>query len=289
MSFALFTPSYHGDLERCVLLCESVEQFWPVGTRHIVAVNKRDVPEFRRRLPGGVHIEVVEDIVAEKFFAVPFAVKGKALWLSAGLRPVRGWIFQQLAKLTLDAVIDEDVAVCCDSDVFFVRPVDPARHFLTDGKVDLLRTSYRSPEHEAFDETANRLLGIGSQPYCGNFIGNALAWQPRLLPGLRETVGGEESWLKALLGERRFSEYFIYGRYVGDRLGLEAANHAPTTKHLIEPSWGLDINNRSEIDELITRAVDSEAVGLMVHSKDRPSPALLRDIFAEISRRAATS
>ena len=45
--FAIITPSYPPDLERCALLVESLDRCCP-GAKHYLIVDRRDISLFRR-------------------------------------------------------------------------------------------------------------------------------------------------------------------------------------------------------------------------------------------------
>lgn len=113
-SFALITPSYAPDFERCKLLTESVERCLVDDTNHYIVVDRRDVPLFNQLTSSKVHLLVVEDLLPSWIFRV----KGlKEWWFSLRTLRIHNWVLQQLVKLSVFDAIDEDIAVFCDSDL----------------------------------------------------------------------------------------------------------------------------------------------------------------------------
>src|SRR4051812_7038988 len=47
LSYSIATPSYAGDIERCRLLCASIDRFVTGHANHYLLVEDRDVPLFR--------------------------------------------------------------------------------------------------------------------------------------------------------------------------------------------------------------------------------------------------
>ena len=57
-------------------------------------------------------------------FVIPFRA-GRNIWMGPRTPPVRGWLVQQLAKLALTRVADNEVLVHADSDIVLTRRFRP--------------------------------------------------------------------------------------------------------------------------------------------------------------------
>jgi hypothetical protein len=250
---AIATPSYAGDVERCRLLCASIDRFVTGHAMHYLLVEDRDVPLFapfagpRRRviaesemLPGWL-----------KSRPDPFALGKRRVWtgvraLARGIPPLRGWHAQQLRKLAVARVIDEDVILFADSDMMFLRPFDLAS-LVRDGNVRL----YAKPdgidaamaEHVVWCEMAAHMLGLAAPAMPSmDYINNLVSWRrDRVLEllDLIEQRSGRD-WVTAIASQRHFSEYMIYGYYVERVLGLAAAGHFTDSHELCKVYWGGD-------------------------------------------------
>src|SRR5881392_1922214 len=135
MSFSIVTPSYYLDYERCVLLNESVLRWVPDGIKHYIIVDKRDYKLFARLRNRRTEVLTQEDIVPKRFWSIPFVRKWRFSWNTL---PIRGWMWQQVVKLSIARAVDADVYVMTDSDVLFVKPFDPSE-LIRDSKVPLFR------------------------------------------------------------------------------------------------------------------------------------------------------
>jgi len=159
LSYALVTPSYWADVERCALLIESTEKWVNPRLRHYLVIARRDVPLFKPLLTSRTELLVVEDIIPRWLIRVPGI---RHFWFSLRTRPVRNWILQQIVKLSVPAITTEDVLLYADSDMFFVAPYDP-RSFERDGKVPLfVEPGQRGliENNDRWQATASRLFGL---------------------------------------------------------------------------------------------------------------------------------
>ncbi len=222
LEYAIVSPSFRLDLDRFLLLMESVERWVAPGVKHYVIVDRRDVPLFRPRLNSRTDLLVVEDIVPRWLIRIPGL---RRFWLSLRTRPVKNWILQQIVKLSVPAVIPQDILLYCDSDVFFVAPYDP-RDFEREGSVPLfLETGQRGliENNDRWHAVAARLLGIDLETsYDTNFIGNVICWRrPNVLTLQQrmEEVADNRPWAQGLADLSAFSEYVLYGLHASRLLG----------------------------------------------------------------------
>ena len=243
MRFALVTPSFHLDFEICRILIESVHRHVPREVQHFIIVSGDDVGLFRGCGDERTHVIVQEDIVQERFFRVPFARRWR---VNARTLPVRGWIWQQMVKLSIANRIDADAYMIIDSDCFFVKDFDP-RTLIVDGLVPF----YREPKawYETDDDTqtwagvSRRLLGLPplTKPYGVGYVNPWGLWRRDVLLKLQERVSGghgQNAWLRRVARNLRFSEYALYGMYVDELLGMERSGHYAFGRHMSLDYWG---------------------------------------------------
>jgi hypothetical protein len=228
LSYALVTPSYWKDVERCALLIESVERWVQPGVRHYLVIARRDVPLFKPLLRSRSELIVVEDIIPNWLIRIPGV---RRFWFSLRTRPVKNWILQQIVKLSLPAVATEDVLLYADSDMFFVAPYDP-RTFERDGKVPLfVETGQRGliENNDEWQAVGSRLLGLPVETDCdNNYVNQLIYWRRQnVIDMLRrvENVAGKD-WVQAIAPLSGFSEYILYGLYAARFLGEgDASGH----------------------------------------------------------------
>src|ERR1700692_1525154 len=116
MTYAIVTPSYWMDVERCRFLLESVERWVPPWVRHYLIIARRDVPLFKPMLSSRTTLLVVEDIIPRWLFRVAGL---RHFWISLRTRPVKNWILQQIVKLSAPARLAEEVLLYPDSAMLF--------------------------------------------------------------------------------------------------------------------------------------------------------------------------
>lgn len=249
-TFALVTPSYRGDFERCRLLCTSIDRFVTGHAVHCLLVEDRDVALFRDLEGPRRRILAESELLPDwlRPFPDPFSLGRRRIWtgmgaLARGLPPLRGWHAQQLRKFAVAKAIVEDVILFADSDMLFVRPFD-LTSLSDDGAIRL----YRKPDaitadmarHIPWCTHACALLGLDAPDFPGpDYINNLVSWRrDRVLALLDhvESVSGRD-WVSAIAQGRQFSEYMIYGYFVERVLGLEAAGHWPDARELCKVYW----------------------------------------------------
>lgn len=226
-SYALITPSYWRDVERCAMLVESVNRWVPADVRHYLVIANREVHLFRHMLGSRTGLIVVEDIVPRWLFRVPGL---KRFWLSWRTLPVRNWIMQQIVKLSVPATVTEDVLLYADSDMFFIEPYDP-RSFERDGKVPLfVETGQRGliPNNDRWHAVAARLLAVPVESsYDTNYINQLIWWKRSTVQAALRRIEKvqQREWQLAIASLGSFSEYTLYGVYVDYVTGAERSGH----------------------------------------------------------------
>ncbi len=249
-SYAIATPSYAGDFERCRLLCASIDRFVAGHSMHYLLVEDRDVALFRP-LEGPRRRVIAEAELLPSWLRAwpdPLSLGRRRVWtgpgaLRRGLPPLRGWHAQQLRKLAMPLKTDEDVVLFADSDMIFLRPYD-VRSLTVDGKVRLYRKTgnitAQMAEHIAWHDGAARLLGLeASEIPDADYINNMVSWRRgnvlAMITRIEELSGRD--WVSAIAAQRQFSEYTIYGDFVERGLGFEAAGHWPDSHEPCKVYW----------------------------------------------------
>ncbi len=177
MRAGLVTVSYRGDLPLAKELCASVDRFVDEAMEHVLIVPASDVELFAPLATARRRIVTVETVLPGSFRRVmrsfklqlgPLSRRFREMWLTpSGL--IRGWIMQQIVKLSSDAATNADIIVFADSDLVFVAPLtmdhltkgNRARLYLRPGE------TRDSAKHRAWHSAAARLLGLPSNDYFG--------------------------------------------------------------------------------------------------------------------------
>jgi hypothetical protein len=244
-TFALITPSYAPDFQRCKLLCWTIKKFIASPIRHYIVVDQKDRALFQELADDRTIILTKEEILPSGIKRVPFFDK-KNIWLNfKGRSPrtllLRGWLIQQIIKLAAAQYATEDVLVFVDSDVAFIDHFD-LQSFVQGDRVRLFRVDHQT-DHEGdgigkrWKDTAKQLLGLPPDLKCYDFyVSQIVTWRRDTLLKLYdqiEKVTGQD-WLSALAGVTDLSEYALYGVFANYVLG-EAAGHYDN--HLQKVCW----------------------------------------------------
>lgn len=252
-SYAIATPSYAGDYERCRLLCASIDRFVTGHSVHYLLVEDRDLALFKALAGPKRQVIAEADLLPTwlKSWPDPLTFGRRRVWtgigaLGRGIPPLRGWHAQQLRKLALPLKSSEDVVLFADSDMIFLRPFDLGC-LDVDGKVRL----YRKPdnikpgmaEHVTWCEGAARVLGLPMPGFpSADYINNLVSWRRENVVSMMALIEKRtgRDWVSAIAGQRQFSEYMIYGYYAERVLGLHRAGHWPDALELCKVYWGGD-------------------------------------------------
>jgi hypothetical protein len=279
LSYALVTPSFRLDLQRCALLTDSVERWVAPHVRHYLVVDRRDVAMFRPLAGPRTTVLVVEDIVPRWVFRVPGM---RRFWLSLRTRPLKNWILQQIVKISIPGVVREEVLLYADSDVFFVAPYEP-RALERDGQVPLfVETGQRGliPANDRWHDVASGLLGLPPQgSYDTNFIGNVVAWRRANALAMRnrlEEVSGRD-WPLVLAPLNAFSEYILYGVFAHEVLRANSGQWDDGVLRTLS-DWRTAPLSRAELDAL-KAALQPQHHSVMISAKSRTDVAAIRSVF----------
>jgi hypothetical protein len=249
---AVVTPSYHRDLAWTRTLNASVLEFFPQTVKHYLVIDRRDLPLFRPLQNARTIVHTVEDVAPGGFFRVPFL---KKRWmLRAPVLPILGWLVQQVAKIAMASVLDEDIMVMVDSDVSFIRNVDLAMFSSPEGIARLYRRPGGILPSQAnfirWHENDCKLLGVAPDTApMDDYVGNMISWDRKIalqMCARVESVTGEP-WYVAFAKARGASEYLLYGNFVEKVIGV-AGNAWIDNRSWCHTHWG-----RSPLDEASVR------------------------------------
>src|SRR5579863_6974991 len=279
---ALVTPSFARDFELCRALNESVLRFVPAPVKHYIFVDRRDLALFQSLEGPRTVIAAIEDILPPGFFKVPFS---KKWWVSLSAQyPAKGWLVQQLAKLSATRVLQERVVVNMDSDVRFIRPVD-LNLFASQGKTRL----YRKPggivagmPHVDWHRNVSRLLGIKPDEIpMVDYVGNVISWDRRVaLDALAhvELITGLP-WHVAFTRGRSVSEYLLYGLYVEKIAGHQSAGVWIDERSWCHTYWGPQPLLEGEVEPFVSELKPDDvafSIAGYTGTDDRISEAALK-------------
>ncbi|MGQ7829924.1 DUF6492 family protein [Altererythrobacter sp. Z27] len=262
-SFAFVTKSYRGDFELCRSLCQGIDRHMP-ETTHYLLVDAADLKLFE---PLATNRRKLVDCSALLPKFKELDLLGRRLWWRFPATFVRGWIYQQLAKIAFVAEMEEGAAVHIDSDVHFRAPLD--ERFIVEGATArLLRNpgGGASAQHDDWHRIAQKSLGLPITGYSGcDYIGPGVVWSPdqvRAMIERLEAVSGR-AWYDTLAGHFRFSEYLLYGTFC-DKLGLDGQTGLPSGDwsfcHLC---WGHDLSTEQGVQRFVEAAQPHHACVLI--------------------------
>jgi Family of unknown function (DUF6492) len=266
LKFALITPSYAPDFERCKLLVQSVENCLVDDTKQYIIVDRRDFQLFKPLASSRIQILVVEEILPSWILRVPGT---KKWWLSLRTLPIKNWVLQQLVKMSIFDVIDENVVVFCDSDNTFIRPFDMKSRLVKDGKLALLRVNFQNEDVYKWIENSKKLLGIENKEIPAvMYVSNMISWHRDNVLAMRRRLEevNHKDWIRALCQYQNISEYTLYGVFVEHLVGLQRANHFLFDDELIKASWSIPLDSKDKVEDFFDN-LKEENVGVMIHSK----------------------
>lgn len=236
-SLALVTCSYRPDLSRCANLCASIDALVACDYHHYVVVPARDLSLFRHLESPYRSVVATQDVMPAQFFHLPLL---KKWWLDSGGWPIRGWMMQQLTKLSADALSDCENIVFVDSDIEFIQSFQRER-FLRDGALRLHRKpgEMNAGVHLQWHHASAELLGLPPQYFGSDYVGALACWRRSSLVALKRHIEAATGrpWFEAVGRRMTVSEYTLYGVFVEHVLGIEAAGHFACDADLCHCLW----------------------------------------------------
>ena len=269
---AMVTPSYAGDLERCRLLCESIDRFVTGSEKHYLLVAGYDVALFRE-LEGPNRVVVDErDLLPSWLHSMrdPISLFRRHIWLSTRTAPLRGWHVQQLRRIAIAEKVSDAALVYCDSDVVFLKAFDLSS-FWHGGRLRLYRRDGALPignktGHDAWARNAAAVLGLPpGKPNDHDYISTVIAWQRDAVVSMIrhiEALHGRH-WVEAIASRRQFSECILYGRYVDEVLDGRGHFHDPL--QFCRVYWDGPSLSENELNKLVA-SMTREQVAIGIQS-----------------------
>ncbi len=266
----IITCSYRPDIERCRRLCESIDQFVPADIRHTVIVPPRDYREFAPLQNHRRTVLTTRDVLPATFRQLPGSDK---LWLDRTCWPIRGWVLQQVVKLSANRATDAELLLFADSDLQFLRDFD-VRAFYRDGKLRLHRIPEAMNEgrHRRWHSRAGELLGENREYFGSDYVGQLISWRRSNLEALQQHIEKtqDKPWHVAVSRSLDISEYILYGSFVEHILGQQQHGHFYESLDLCHCCW-FDYQAQELLNGKST--VAPQALALLVQSNLDLAPA----------------
>lgn len=265
---AIVTPSYAPDFERCQLLCRSITRFVNPHPQHYLIVDADDLELFSSLENEHTKIITVESIIPSWLKKLPIK---RNMWVSWKTIPIRGWILQQIIKISVAQQMSEDIAMFVDSDVFFVRDFD-LNKLLRDDKTRLFcnpqGNEVQKQMHLKWHKSASKLLGLETvNPEIPDYIGNLITWKKKHVQQMCshiEKVTGKD-WMIAVGNSWHFSEYTLYGTFIQQVLGKKS-EHCSEANTLSLDYWHEKSMSREEIKHFRTH-LEPNQFAIMISAK----------------------
>lgn len=266
MRYAIVTPSYEPDFERCQMLCESVNRYAHGDWRHYVIVDRRDEQLFRTLRGPRTELILKERWLPWWIRRMPFS---RRIWLSFKTLPLRGWIVQQLMKLSVGAHLTEDAFIFVDSDLSFCRPFDVSM-FERESKLRLFRAmgGGDNADHRTWHASAARILGLPPRDdLTSTYIGAITTWRRDHLVEMYAHIEKthRQRWFRAIVREYHLAEYILYGTYI-DRVRGDDHLHYHEDTDICLISWEHDIQSDADLDRFFA-AMKPEHIAVMLSAK----------------------
>jgi hypothetical protein len=310
---AIVTPTYRPDFEYFRDLHESVLRHAPDDVVHHAIVPAGDVALFAGLSSPRLEVHKTSDFLprwfvsagaiaallrclpnsSSSFLSRIHSLARSELFVSARRPwlPVRGWVLQQIIKLSAVGVMEADVVLLADSDVVFIRPLDVS-DFLRGGAVRFYRlpdgVTPALPRHMAWHESARRLLGLPPPPPDPHpdYVTSFVAWDPAIVRCIQERIAATSGldWASAIAGEIDVSEWTIYGAYI-DHLGRDKDRSFTTSATSCHSYWGTMPLASSDAESFV-EAIGPDDVAILIQSKSL-TPLDVRRKIAEAAERRA--
>jgi len=281
LSFAMVTPSFAPDFERCRLLADSVVRYAAPSVKHYIVVDRRDEALFGALRGPRTEIVCKQDVLPSWLHQVPRTTR----WWVDTKRPgvVRGWVVQQLIKLMVSELCAADAFVFADSDTFLMRSYDPSES-VRDGRVPMFRELLPSdddPHNVEWHRVAARLFGLTPLArYRTNYVTQLLTWRRDNLLAMRaqiERTTGRE-WAASICACRTVSEYALYGVFCEQVLKEDRSGHYWDDRIDALLYWKTTPLGESALRELRT-LLRPEHRAVMISAKSNTPVPLIRRVF----------
>lgn len=240
-AITLITCSYGPDFERCQRMCRSADQWVDSSIKHLLIVPARDRQRFLSLETTRRSVLAVEDVVPAPFWQLPMTQRW---WTDEYGWPVRGWIMQQVTKLSANFATDAEHIVFVDSDLQFINPFTRQTVLDEEGRLRLHRQpgAKQTGEHLRWHHRAADLLGVERRYFGADFIGQLISWRRSHLVELQAQLeyANARPWYRSVSRSLGVSEYILYGAYIESFVGQEHSRHYRSEEDLCHCCWFLD-------------------------------------------------
>jgi Family of unknown function (DUF6492) len=218
MNWAVITPSYNLDLERCKLLCRSMDAFLSGPWHHYVVVDPVDIPLFASLAGPQRTVVNKADILPKGMHYVgkmPFMRLGR-LWWSWRHGPIFGWQMQQYVKIMMASYVKQEAMVFLDSDIFFLKPFD-INVYSREGKIKFSSVESPLQSDNKMKITSSKLLGLSANEAIRfAYADPIITWHRPTAVALQDYLSKlhNKPWHEAIGAKIMFSEYMLYIMFV---------------------------------------------------------------------------
>jgi hypothetical protein len=284
---ALITPTYSHDLERCTLLCESVDRHVGGFAKHYLIVPDDELELFAKFDTGRRQVLPLSQLLPSWLKPLPRFIRrnNRQYWWALRGKPVNGWHVQQFAKIATAHIVPETVSCMLDSDVVFIQPFDltkAARPGLTPLYIRPREVTAAMADHCDWVRSSHRLLGLAWPSFpADDFIGHIIFWDQQAVRAMTariEQVTGLE-WIDALYRAHAISEYMLYGFAVCSDAEL-LRRHRCTTQSPCFSYWDREPLDAAALDTML-KAVPEHCVAFSSASINGTS---VHDVRAAVER-----
>lgn len=301
MRIALITPSFSRDHDLCVELCRSIDEYDRDSLEHVVIVPREDVAMFRHLHAGRRRVMAQETILPAWLVRVPLpTVVGVAgiwrkrlrkIWVTPSGRVVRGWVLQQVLKLSADRATDADGYVFIDSDAVMIREFGTST-FVRDSQLPLIcapgPVDYDLERYTRWQNVACDLIGIERFPFAGDYyIAAVVCWRRDRLKELQERIdiAAHRDVQATLLRQRHLSEYIVYGIFCQHAI-LGDSGHYVLEQSLCHEDWNYDMTSEAGLQAFVG-GLEDRHVAVLIQSTSEWPVERRRETVAAIRRAAA--
>lgn len=262
-TFSILTKTYKGDYNSFCRLCDSIDRHSP-GVTHYVLIDRSDRRLFARFASPTRHLIDCRDLLPD---LREFNLGKRRLWWKPPHRIVRGWIYQQLAKLACVASLEEEAILLVDSDALFIGPLKKEHVF--DGDRLFLFHNPGQADGEEFARWHNvalRSFGLPETGYTGyDYITQGVIWSPAIVRAMLARIEKSTGlpWIDALIRNFRFSEYVLYGVFCEQVEGPHRQTVNPTSRELCHCSWHYDLSGPAGIEHFVASRKDHQIAVLI--------------------------
>ena len=285
IDWAIITPSYTPDFGRCKLLCQSIDAFVSGDWHHYIIVSSDDLALFATLAGPKRSIVAKETMVPKGLMHLPRFSRlanslvrfvSFSLWFSWATGFMVGWQVQQIIKIEMARRVKETGILCCDSDVFFVRPFK-LKSLVRDGRLRFYRGRELSNEKGVFAEkeqsyprfilSSAKLLGLKGNPFPSPwYVDQLIVWHRPTVEAMCNHIARitGEDWKRAAARWYNLSEYSLYGLFV-DRIMANNRHLETTSVKLCKTIWYKATMNEAKFTEFCTD-LDATEVAVCVQS-----------------------